>query len=125
MSEARNRKIADQIQRELSELICLELRDPRVSMVTLTDVELSRDISHAKVFFTHLGNTAQVESCRNGLNSASGYLRQQLAKRLTIRTVPQLNFAIDSSIEHGARMSQLISDAVAEDAMHPREPDAK
>ncbi|MFN5191000.1 MAG: 30S ribosome-binding factor RbfA, partial [Burkholderiales bacterium] len=67
MSDARNRKIADQIQREVSEFIRLELRDPRVSMVTLTGVELASDNSHAKIFFTQLGNEAQAESCRRGL----------------------------------------------------------
>ena len=121
MSDTRNRKIADQIQRELSELIRLEMRDPRVSMVTLTDVELARDNSHAKVFFTQMGNAAQVESCKHGLNSAAGYLRMQLAKRLTIRVVPALHFEIDQSIERGAHLSKLISDAVADDAKHPHD----
>jgi ribosome-binding factor A len=119
--DTRNRKIADQIQRELSELIRLELRDPRVLMVTITDVELTRDNAHAKVFFTQLGNAAQIESCRNGLNSAAGFLRMQLAKRLTIRTVPALHFNVDNSIETGAHLSKLISDAVADDAKHPRD----
>ncbi|MCE2989767.1 MAG: 30S ribosome-binding factor RbfA [Nitrosomonadaceae bacterium] len=121
MTDSRNRKIADQIQRELSELIRLEMRDPRVSMVTLTDVELARDYSHAKVFFTHLGNAAQVASCKNGLNSAAGFLRMQLARRLTIRVVPALHFEVDESIETGARLSKLINDAVAEDAKHSHE----
>ena len=116
--EARNRKIADAIQRELSELIRLELRDPRVTMVTLTDVEVARDNSHAKVFFTSLGNDAQLASCQHGLQSASGFLRSQLAHRLTIRTVPQLHFEIDVSIERGVRLSKLIDDAVADDAKH-------
>lgn len=117
--EARNRKIADAIQRELSELIRLEMRDPRVTMVTLTDVEVARDNSHAKVFFTSLGNEAQVESCQHGLQSAAGFLRSQLAHRLTIRTVPQLHFEVDTSIERGVRLSKLIDDAVADDARHP------
>jgi ribosome-binding factor A len=116
--ESRNRKIADAIQRELSELIRLELRDPRVSMVTLTGVEVSRDTSHAKVFFTSLGNEAQIESCRHGLQSASGFLRSQLAHRLPIRTVPSLHFERDISIERGMRLSKLIDDAVADDAKH-------
>ena len=119
--EARNRKIADAIQRELSELIRLEMRDPRVTMVTLTDVEVARDNSHAKVFFTSLGTEAQVESCQHGLQSAAGFLRSQLAHRLTIRTVPQLHFEVDTSIERGVRLSKLIDDAVAEDATHPEE----
>ena len=119
--EARNRKIADAIQRELSELIRLEMRDPRVTMVTLTDVDVARDNSHAKVFFTSLGTEAQVESCQHGLQSAAGFLRSQLAHRLTIRTVPQLHFEVDTSIERGVRLSKLIDDAVAEDATHPEE----
>ena len=119
--EARNRKIADAIQRELSELIRLEMRDPRVTMVTLTDVEVARDNSHAKVFFTSLGSEAQVESCQHGLQSAAGFLRSQLAHRLTIRTVPQLHFEVDTSVERGVRLSKLIDDAVAEDARHPEE----
>ncbi len=119
--EARNRKIADAIQRELSELIRLELRDPRVTMVTLTDVEVARDNSHAKVFFTSMGETAQVASCKEGLQSAAGFLRSQLAHRLTIRTVPQLHFEIDTSVEHGVRLSKLIDDAVADDAKHAPE----
>lgn len=117
--EKRNRKIADAIQRDLSELIRLEMRDPRVSMVTLTDVELTRDNAHAKVFFTSMGTEAQVESCQHGLQSAAGFLRSQLANRLTIRTVPQLHFEIDTSIERGVRLSRLIDDAVADDAKHP------
>lgn len=119
--EARNRKIADAIQRELSELIRLELRDPRVTMVTLTDVEVARDNSHAKVFFTSMGDKAEVASCQQGLQSAAGFLRSQLAHRLTIRTVPQLHFEIDTSVERGVRLSKLIDDAVADDAKHAPE----
>lgn len=116
--EARNRKIADQIQRELAEIIRLELRDPRVGMVTITDVEVANDTSHAKVFITALGNAAQIESCLHGLNRAAGFLRTQLAGRLTIRVVPALNFAYDESIDRGVRLSKLIDDAVADDQKH-------
>ncbi|MBL8521327.1 MAG: 30S ribosome-binding factor RbfA [Betaproteobacteria bacterium] len=118
-AETRNRKIADAIQRELSELIRLELRDPRVAMVTLTDVEVSRDNAHAKVFFTALGTDAQVLSCQHGLQSAAGFLRSQLAHRLPIRTVPQLHFEVDVSIARGAHLSRLIDDAIEDDRKHP------
>jgi ribosome-binding factor A len=117
--ETRNRKIADAIQRELSELIRLELRDPRVSMVTLTAVEVTRDNAHAKVFFTSMGTEAQIESCQHGLQRAAGFLRSQLAHRLSIRTVPQLHFEVDTSVERGVRLSKLIDDAVAADQKHP------
>jgi ribosome-binding factor A len=113
---SRNRRIAEQIQRELSEIIRLELRDPRVNMVTIIDVEVTSDNAHAKVFFTTIGSDAQVESCGHGLNSAAGFLRSKLANRLTIRTVPSLHFEYDTSIENGVRLSKLIDDAVAGDA---------
>ena len=75
-----------------------------------------RDNSHAKVFFTILGSEAQVEACGHGLTSAAGFLRSQLANRLTIRTVPSLHFEFDSSIDRGMRLSKLIDQAVADDA---------
>ncbi len=92
-------------------------------MVTLTGVDLASDNSHAKIFFTQLGSDEQAASCRKGLNSAAGFLRMQLAKRLTIRTVPALHFEVDHSIERGAHLSKLINDAVADDATHPRDGD--
>lgn len=113
MSTARLARIADQIQRELSELIREELRDPRVRMVTLTGVELSRDQSHAKVWFTTLGSAEDAGACGEGLARAAGFLRAGLAHRLTTRSVPELHFAYDESIERGARLSRLIDEAVA------------
>ncbi len=112
MSTARRARIADQIQRELAELIRLELRDPRVGLVTLTGVELSRDQSHAKVFFTVLGPDSQGREALEGLSHAAGFLRSSLAHRLSTRTVPELHFAYDESIERGVRLSRLIDEAV-------------
>lgn len=109
-SEARGARIADQIQRELAELIRTEVRDPRVGLVTLTGVELSRDQSHAKVFFTVLG--ADGEGALEGLGHAAGFLRSELARRLTTRKVPELHFAYDESVERGVRLSRLIDEAV-------------
>ena len=113
MSNARGARIADQIQRSLAELIRLEVRDPRVGMVTLTGVELSRDQSHAKVFFTALGNGVDVEDVARGLQHAAGFLRSALAHELTIRKVPELHFEFDESVERGVRLSRLIDEAVA------------
>ena len=126
MADSRSARIADQIQRELAELIRLELRDPRVNFVTLTGVELSRDKSHAKVFFTVMGGEAQQEETLEGLQRAAGFLRSALAHRLTTRTVPQLAFAYDESIERGVRLSRLIDDAVnPPPAPAPRRPRTK
>jgi ribosome-binding factor A len=112
MDTPRRARIADQIQRELAELIRLEVRDPRVGMVTLTGVELSRDQSHAKVFFTVLGAPSDAEQAQEGLQRAAGFLRSSLAHRLTTRKVPELTFAFDESVERGVRLSRLIDEAV-------------
>ena len=112
MPAARQARIADQIQRELAELIRLEVRDPRVGLVTLTGVELSRDGSHAKVFFTALGAASDAATAQEGLQRAAGFLRSQLAHRLTTRGVPELHFHYDESVERGVRLSRLIDEAV-------------
>ena len=113
MGTARSARIADQIQRELAELIRLELRDPRVRLVTVTAIELSRDQSHAKVFFTVLGGEVEAKETLEGLQRAAGFLRTNLAHRLSTRSVPELHFEYDASIERGARLSKLIDEAVA------------
>ncbi len=120
MSSARSARIADQIQRELAELVRLEVRDPRVGLVTLTGVELSRDQSHAKVFFTALGPSSDVELALEGLQRAAGFLRSELAHRLTTRKVPELHFEYDASVERGMRLSQLIDEAVRPAGRKPR-----
>lgn len=112
MDSARSARIADQIQRELAEVIRLEMRDPRVGLVTLTGVELSRDQSHAKVFFTVLGAEPDGGDSLEGLQRAAGFLRSELARRLTTRKVPELHFAFDESVERGVRLSALIDAAV-------------
>jgi ribosome-binding factor A len=112
MSTPRSARIADEIQRSLAEVIRLEVRDPRVGMVTLTGIELSRDQSHAKVFFTVLGAESAAEDALEGLQRAAGFLRSELAHRLTTRKVPELHFAYDESVERGVRLSRLIDEAV-------------
>ncbi len=116
---SRPRRVAEQIQRELAELIQLEVKDPRVGMVTLTGVEVSADYAHAKVFFSLLGDQARVNEALKGLNSAAGFLRSQVAHRMKLRVMPMLHFIHDISLEQGARLDKLIADAVAEDARHP------
>ena len=107
----RSYKVADQIQRDLSELIARELKDPRVGMVTLQGVELTPDYAHAKVFFTVLtGDAAQTQEV---LNHAAGHLRNGLFKRLHIHTVPTLHFVFDRTLERAADMDALIARAVS------------
>jgi len=109
----RTRRIAEQIQRELADLIRLELKDPRVpQLLTVTDVEVSADQSHAKVFFTLLGDERQIADTTEGLARAAGFLRTQLAQRMKLRTIPQLEFKYDASVERGMKLSRLIDEAV-------------
>ncbi len=104
-------RVADQIQRDLAELIARELKDPRVGMVTINAVEVTPDYAHAKVFFSLL--TGDPEEATAGLNAAAGFLRNGLFKRLHIHTVPTLHFVFDRTTERAADMNALISKAVA------------
>lgn len=116
----RSRRIAEQVQRELSDIVRLELKDPRVGMITLTDVEVSPDQSHARVFFTLLGDQPRIDDATAGLQHAAGFLRSQLAQRMKLRVVPQLQFKYDESVERGMRLSQLIDAAIAQDTARTR-----
>jgi ribosome-binding factor A len=108
----RARRIADQIQRELADIIRFELKDPRIGMITLTDVEVSQDYAYARVFFTVL---QQANEACEALQHASGFLRSQLARRMRLRSVPQLQFKYDTSVARGVQLSRLIDEAVASD----------
>jgi ribosome-binding factor A len=104
-------KVADQIQRDLAELISRELKDPRVGLVTLQAVEVTPDYAHAKVFFSLL--TGDPVETAQGLNAAAGFLRSGLFKRLHIHTVPTLHFVYDRTTERAADMNALIAKAVS------------
>lgn len=107
----RGYRVADQIQRDLSELIARELKDPRVGMVTLNAVEVTPDYAHAKVYFSLL--TGDAQQTQDALNHAAGHLRNGLFKRLHIHTVPTLHFIFDRTTERAADMNALIAKAVA------------
>lgn len=121
---SRPRRMAEQIQRELSEIIRAELKDPRVRMITLTDVTVSPDFSHCNVYFSLLGSNEETAETGEGLAHAAGFLRSQLAHRLTSRTVPDLRFIYDSSVERGARLSRLIDQANTEQRTEDRRRDS-
>lgn len=107
----RSFKVADQIQRDLTELIARELKNPRVGMVTLQSVEVTPDYAHAKVYFSLLiGDPKETEEA---LNQAAGFLRNGLFKRLHIHTVPTLHFHFDRTTERAADMNALIAKAVS------------
>jgi len=110
-SFSRSARIAEQIQRDLAELIPREIRDPRAALVTITNVEITADYAHAKVFFTTLLDDA--EGAREALHEKAGWLHSLLYRRLHIHTVPTLHFVHDTSVEQGVRLSQLIDQANA------------
>ena len=136
MSEVSSRaqRVADQIQRELANLIQLEVNDPRVGLVSITGVDVSRDLAHAKVHITVMNTLSEdadvneatlsspgeldkleIEENLKALTKASGYLRTLLSKRLSTRSVPKLEFHYDGSIERGQQLSDLIDGALAAD----------
>ena len=110
---SRKDRVSEQIRRELAELIRTELKDPRVGMVSITDVEVTADYAHAKVYFSTLSGREAVPTVLAGLEKASGFLRRELGRRITIHTTPQLHFLFDQSLEHGADLSKLIQQAVS------------
>lgn len=109
---SRSNRVAEQIQRELADLLQFEVKDPRVGMVTITEVEVTGDMAHAKIYYSAKAGTADLQA---GLEKTSGFLRTQLAKRMLLRTVPQLHFIYDASIDHGMKVSKLIDEALATD----------
>ncbi|MBN4079079.1 30S ribosome-binding factor RbfA [Beggiatoa alba] len=127
---SRTRRVADQIQRHMAELIQMELGDPRVGMVTITGVNVTHEFERARIYFTVLGDSLgkkahpdqepveneQAKITAKVLNKAAGYLRTALSRRLKIRTTPQLIFIYDSSMEHGNRLTDLINSATSSDA---------
>jgi len=113
----RTRRVGEQIQRELAELLQHEVKDPRVKWVTVSAVRVTKDFSHATVYFTVLGNYTEVvdKQVLAGLEKASGYLRRELAHRIKLRITPQLHFEYDASTIKGDRLASLIDAAVASD----------
>lgn len=126
---SRTQRIGDQMQRELSDLIRREVKDPRVGLVTITAVDVSRDLGHAKVFITVMGQDGvdAVPQTLKALTSAASFLRLHLGRVMQLRSVPQLHFHFDESVSRGVHLSALIERAVAEDRQHKDadQPDAE
>lgn len=122
---SRQQRLGAQILRTLSELLRFETKDPALVEVSLTAVDLSRDLSLAKVYFSLLNPDARPEPVHEGLQRAAGFLRSRLGKDLQIRYVPELRFVHDDSIAHGAEISRLIDNATAAHNDDPDEKDAK
>jgi len=114
----RTRRVGEQLQRELAALIRDEIDDPRIGMVSISGVEVSRDLSHAKIFFSTMATTGEEQDpdvSLHVLQGAAGFLRRLLGKHLAMRRVPQLHFRHDHTLEQGARLSALIDSAMRAD----------
>ena len=114
---SRTQRVADHLQRELAALIQHEVRDPRVGMVSITGVNVSRDLGHAKVYFTVLGcdSSEEASDSTETLNKAAGFLRSELSRDSSMRSVPQLKFYFDSSVGRGRELEDLIQRAAQAD----------
>jgi ribosome-binding factor A len=110
----RSERVAGSLRRELAQLIQMEVKDPAVGFIGLSDVEVTRDLGHAKVFVT-VFEPDRAASSLKALNKAAGYLRRRLGQKMHIRAVPELHFEHDASVETGDRMDSLIEAAVASD----------
>ena len=117
----RTRRIGEQIRRDLAELIRAELRDPRLTLVSTTSVEVSRDLAYARIYVTAVCELDERAELVAELNRAAPLLRRELGRRMRTRTVPKLEFRYDEVVEHGARLSALIDAAVAADAERHRD----
>jgi ribosome-binding factor A len=107
----KNTRINGEVQRELSRLISLEIKDPRINpMTSVVAVEVAPDLKHAKVYISVLGDEESRMNTFQGLKSASPFMRSQLAKTINLRNTPELTFVMDQSIEYGVHMSKLIDD---------------
>jgi ribosome-binding factor A len=117
----RSERVAGSLRRELAQLIQTELKDPEVGFVSLSDVEVTRDLAHAKVFVTVFEPDKAAGSLK-ALNKAAGWLRRRLGQEMRIRSVPELHFQHDASVETGLHMDRVIEAAIAADRLGPEEP---
>jgi ribosome-binding factor A len=111
----RARRVEEQLKRLLADLIRREVKDPRVGLITITSAEVSRDLTHAKVYFTPFAGIGDAAAALEALRHASGFLRHQVRNLMRLRVAPEIDFQIDDSVERGARLSTLIHEAVASD----------
>lgn len=112
---SRARRVGEQIQREIADMLQSESNDPRFKLLTISAVEVANDLAYAKVFYTLLDDSQDADNVQQALVKASGFMRKQLAKRMSLRIVPNLRFVYDKSIAYGASLSSLIDKAIETD----------
>jgi ribosome-binding factor A len=118
MEFKRSDRVSDQIHREIADIVLRRVKDPRVANLTITGVEVTPDLQHARVFFCIMGGTADESVKKNaisGLENAKGFIRQELGKRLRLRYVPQFNFEYDISFDYGDKIERLLKELPKDD----------
>jgi len=108
MHPKRSSRVGGQIQREISEIVLLVLKDPKLGFITITDVELTDDLRYAKVFYSVLGDEKEKKESLKGLERAKGFIQREIGKRIRLRHVPQIMFRYDNTAERAARIEQLL-----------------
>jgi ribosome-binding factor A len=108
MPGVRKERLEELLRREISDIIHRQVKDPRIGFVTVTDAEVSRDLSYAKVFVSVLGTSEEQAAALKGLNSATRFIRGEFGQRIKLRQVPEISFRFDTSIQHGARIHELL-----------------
>jgi ribosome-binding factor A len=111
MARKRVPRLNEQLKRELTALLQFEVRDPRIGMVTITDVEVTPDLYHAKVYFTMLGDEEERRTAGQGLAAAAGFLRSELGRRMHIRRAPELHFTFDNTLDYAMHIERLLREA--------------
>ena len=108
MSKRVNR-VAEQMKKELGEIILQKVKDPRIGFVTVTDVEVTGDLQNATIYISVLGNDSEKEATLKGLEKAKGFIRTEIGKRIRLRVIPEIEFAFDESIAYGNRIETLLT----------------
>ncbi|WP_017727356.1 30S ribosome-binding factor RbfA [Halalkalibacterium ligniniphilum] len=115
MSNVRAHRVGEQMKKELSDILMREIKDPRITFVTVTGVDVTGDLQQAKVYITVLGDDEQKEATLQGLSKAKGFIRSEVGKRIRLRKTPDLIFEFDNSIEYGNRIESLLQNLNRED----------
>jgi len=108
-TEQRTRRVAEQIKKEVSQILLEEVKDPRLGFVTITTVEVSADLRHVKIFFSYYGSEEGKKQSREALESSSGFVRREIGRRIKLRYTPEITFKFDASLEHADKISRLLT----------------
>lgn len=110
MAYNRSERVAEEIRKEVATMLFGEIHDPRIGFVTITKVQVSKDLRHAKVYYSIIGSDEEKEKTMEGLQSSSGYMRREIGKRLKLRYFPELTFKFDDSLEYASRIEKIIKE---------------